>query len=175
MAAPTAADVRTWSRIDFDSLGYASGDPDGLEFLVERAAQYVTWATGRDWSSMPSELRKIAEEAVQLVTETLAYQSQEDIVETAADFMLISSFSAGSYSETRRSMAEMKNSGMIHANPLIHGLLWSLLTDDKRDDWLSWMTGQNAPAFAVTEVNWSQGDPWLPTALPDDPFPLPTD
>ena len=77
-----------------------------------------------------------------------------DIIETAADFMLIQSFSAGSYSESRRSLTELKNAGMIDADPRVNALLWPLLTDDRRDEWLSWLNGKNAPAFEVTEVDW---------------------
>ena len=154
MAAPTAAQVREWSQIDFGALGYPEADPDPLQVLVDRSTEYVEWATGRDFDAMPAEFDDMGNQAVQISTEMAAYQSQEDIVETAADFMLISSFSAGNYSETRRSLTELKASGMISANPILHGLLWAMLTDEQRDEWQSWLTGVNAPAFEVTEVNW---------------------
>lgn len=152
MAAPTADQILEWTKVDLASLGYTT--PEELGVLVERAIAFVENSTGQVFASMPSNFQKLAEQAVQVTVEMLAFQSQEDIAETLADFGLIQSFTAGGYSENRRSLTEIKAAGMISANPILHGLLWSMLTDDKRDEWLGWMTGQNAPAWEVTEVDW---------------------
>ena len=44
---------------------------------------------------------------------------------------------------------------MIDADPRLNSLLWGLMTDDKRDFWNDWLNDVNAPAFAVTEIDWS--------------------
>lgn len=155
MTAPTAAAVRGWSRIDFGALGY--GDNAKLGVLVARANTWLETITGLTFAGMPTAFEPLAEQAIQMLVEQMAYQSQEDIIETAADFHLIASFSAGDYSETRRGMDELRKSGMLNSDPAIHMLLWRLLTPDKQDEWLGWINGTDLPAFEVTEVDWSAG------------------
>lgn len=153
MTAPTAAEIRAWSKINFDPLGYES-DPE-LQVLVTRAAALVSRITGQTWESMPTDLEPLAAQAVQLLTEQIALQSTEDIAETAADFHLISSFSAGSYSETRRSLSEFAaKTKMLNPNPIINDLLFLLMTEAERESWEEFITGNIRPEFDVTEVDW---------------------
>ena len=154
MARPTVAEIRQWSKVDFGELTYA--DDADLQVLIDRSADYVEWATGREMDdSLPPEYAGMMDQAVQYKTEALAYQNQPDIVETVADFMLLSSFSVGEYSETRRSLTELKEAGMIDADPRLNQLLWACMTDDKRAFWEDFLSDENAPAFSVTEIDWS--------------------
>jgi hypothetical protein len=152
MTAPDASDIREWTRVDLGPLGY--GEDPALQVVVDRAVELVESMTGQTFAGMPAEYEDLARQVVQALVERWVFQAQEEYIETAADFSLISSFSAGPYSETRRGLGELKASGLIFPDPGIHGLLWAMLTDDKRDDWLAWLSGVNAPAFEVTEVDW---------------------
>lgn len=152
MDAPTAAQVRGWSKLDFDVLGY-SDDAD-LQVLVDRANANFYNTTGRGFASIPAELEPLVGQAVQGLTEQAAYRAQEDNLETLSDFDLISSFGAGPYNETRRSPDEMMKARMINAWPWLNRLLWDLLTPEKYDYWVFFFSGQIAPAFQVTEMNW---------------------
>lgn len=153
MIALTAADIRGWSQVDFGSLGFGQ-DPD-LQRLIDRIAESVELTTGRTLNGLPDAYDQQMTQVIQMLAEQAAYQAQPDQIETASEFFLISSFTAGSYSETRRGLEEIRKSGLLNPNPAIHGLLWSLMTPDKRDEWLGWVTGVNAPAFETTEVFWS--------------------
>lgn len=154
MVAPTAVAIRGWSKVNFDPLGYEE-DSD-LERIVKRAGAVMQNVTGQTWEGMPELLEPLAEQVVQMLTEQIAMQSQEEIAETGADFALISSFSAGSYTETRRALSEFayKNK-MLNSNPLINELLMDLMTEEKREEWVELMTGVVRPEFAVTEVDWN--------------------
>jgi hypothetical protein len=151
---PTAADIREWSKVDFDSLTY-SDDAD-LQLVIDRATDYITWMCGRPCDdTLPTQYERVYAQAVQYKTEDMAFIDQPENVETIGDFMLISSFSAGSYSETRRGLEELAKAKLIDADPRLSSLLWGLMTDDKRDFWEDWLASVNAPAFEVTEVDWS--------------------
>ena len=175
MNVPTAAEIRTWSRLPFDDYDYAepSSGTDPLDILIARAAEYVGRVTGRSLDTspdpntldVPDELSQTAAEAIQRRVEQMVIKSQEDEVETAADFDLIKSFSAGSYSETRRDAADAAKAKAINAWPLLDEMLWALATEDARDDWREkW--GDVVPAFSVTEVDWHG------TLLPPSPTEL---
>lgn len=154
MTRPTAADIREWSKVDFDSLGYA--DDGDLQLVIDRAADYIEWMTGRAMDdTLPTQYERVMAQAVQYKTEDMAFIDQPENVETIGDFMLISSFSAGSYSETRRSLDELAKAKMIDADPRLNSLLFGCMTDDKRDFWQDWLNAVNSPAFEVTEVDWS--------------------
>jgi hypothetical protein len=151
---PTAEEIRQWSKVDFDSLTY-SDDAD-LQLVIERACDYMEWMTGRAIDdTLPTQYDRVMAQAVQYKTEDMAHIDQPENVETIGDFMLISSFSAGSYSETRRSLDELAKAKLVDADPRLSSLLWGLMTDDKRDFWTDWINTVNSPAFEVTEVDWS--------------------
>lgn len=163
MTSPTAAEIREWSKVDFGALGYA--DDDALQLLIDRSAALFTQITFRPIdASLPTTLETVVNQVVQRMTEILAFQSQQDFVETLSDFQLISSFTAGPYSETRRSLTEIKEAKMLTADPALNTLLMTLLTPDAMDFWLGWWSGENPPAFEVTEVDWTFGSgfdtPW---------------
>lgn len=178
MALPTAATIRARSKIDFAGLGFVTDEE--LQPLVDAAIGLVTRFTGQAWdlggvySNYPpaAGTEPLAMLAVIRLTEMSAYRAQEDIAETLADFDLISSFSAGSYSETRRGGKDSMEANLATWRTIF----WPLMTYDAQDEWLQMTTGVNAPAFGVTEVDWgaSFGDVRL-GGLPDDPYPLISD
>jgi hypothetical protein len=157
MQIPTAADVRTWSRIDFGALGYPEATPDSLQVLVDRAVTYIGGVTGRVASDFPTgdPLTPIVEQAVQLRTEQLAYESQEDYVETSSDDV-VQSFTAGSYSEQRRPPGwhNTQTTRTLNQSPALDRLLWLMMTPDMQDYWLAILSGKNVPAVDVVEVDW---------------------
>lgn len=153
MDAPDAEAVRGWSKVDFDSLGYA--DDTDLQVLVDRASAMYVQITGRPMdSTMPVEFAPLAEQATQRMTEILAFQAQQDYAETLSDFQLLSNFSAGPYSETRRSLTEIRGAPMLVGDPGLNAALFASMTPERYEFWYGWLTGNNPPAFEITEVDW---------------------
>lgn len=153
---PTTSDLHSWSKVDFANLDDPVDDAL-LTILIARSVAYIGQVTGRDLPGMPTALETIAQETIQRRTEQLAFQYQEDAVDTGAD-ELISTFSAGSYSETKRDPQDFAGvPGMIppvNRWPALNDLLWLLMTDDKRDEWRALLTDETVPSFEVTEVDW---------------------
>jgi hypothetical protein len=158
MDTPTAADVRAWSQVDFANLGYPEGQqPDPLQVWVDRAVAYVTGASGRTIDanfSGDSWMVPLAEMAVQLCTEMMVFEAQEDYLETAADDV-VQSFTAGNYSEVRVDPAKRAVMRALNGNPALGRAMWPFMTAEAQDAWQQLTTGKNAPAFDTTEVDWS--------------------
>lgn len=162
MDRPDATAIIGWSKLDFGVLNY---DETTLQVVVDRAIALVETITGRVLdATMPSGLDTIAQAVVQRMTEVYALQNQPEVLETLGDFELLSSFSAGSYSESRRSLTELRDARMIVPDPTLNSMLYALMTPDKLDEWSTWFTGENAPAWDVQEVDWS-GASFDPLAL----------
>ncbi len=140
--------------MDFGTLGFV--DDPSLQTLVDRATALFEAMTGRVLdATMPSGFDRMVEQVVQRMVEILAFQAQQDYVETLSDFQLIASFSAGSYSESRRGLKEVQEAKMLVADPALNSMMMLLLTPDQRDFWDAWWTGEIPPSFEVTEVDWS--------------------
>jgi hypothetical protein len=155
MTSPTAAEIRLWSLVDFNELGFT--DDAKLQVYVDRAAAEVIDITGRvlgglDTTDDPN-LIPLVQLAIQIRTEMLVHQAQPDYVETLADFDLISGFSAGPYSETRRGVGDAVAAKVLSANPMLHDLLFNLLTEDKYDDYILFLSGQPIPALAFATLD----------------------
>jgi hypothetical protein len=176
---PTAADVRAWSppAFDWEDAGYpapAPGDPESvaLEKRVQWAVGEIESMTGRpfativapDPSSGQPNLVPVAEKA------TVLKVILDVVGGTAAALAVLGapwlrSFTAGSYSETRFSPAEMSGIqgrgseaiGNLGPEPLAT-LLLMLMTDDKRADWLFLLTGRSAPASGYVAEDWGGDD-----------------
>lgn len=163
MEAPTTKQIRTWSKVDFAGLDYeepAGEAEDPLDVLVARGKDYVLDVTGQTLESIPAELVTTAQEAIQRRVEQLVFKQREEEAETASDMDLIASFSAGSYSETRVNRTRATKFAGKDLNPWPHleELLWRLMTEEKREYWEERLGGTHRPNFAVTEVDWSNGD-----------------
>lgn len=160
MNAPTTADLRDTSKVDFEALGF-SGDAE-LDRVMALADGYVIAVTGRQWATMPPYLELVAQQAAVMRAEQVMYRAQEDYQEAANDDV-ISAFSAGPYSETRTDQSKKKLT--LNSNPALAELLWLLLmttlaypdpaVDAMYDMWIQLLGGQHAPAFEVTEIDWS--------------------
>jgi hypothetical protein len=138
--APTATQIREWSKVNFAELGFPAPtdpDPDPLAIEVERSIAEFQRDTstlvsevnveGADekWSEKRKEEEKGLEllvgEAIQMYTEWRIGSSQPEVLESTYDFDVIQSFSAGSYSETRRGF--MLSSEIKHPWPRLNRLL----------------------------------------------------
>lgn len=163
MQAPTTKQIRTWSKLDFAGLDYeepAGEAEDPLDVITARARDWLVYMTGRPFETMPPELETTAGEAVQRRTEQLAIKSQEDEAETAGDIDMINSFSASSYSETRKDDQRQTKFAAKSLNPWPHlnNLLLMLMTEEKREYWAEVLSGEHRPYMEITEVNWEEGD-----------------
>lgn len=172
MNPPSAADVRLASRLNFGDpdIGYpapqGSGD-DLLDPVVVEATSYVTFVTARKYdASVPDLLVSIMEQVARMRTEQLVQEGKADSVDTVSDFDMITSFTAGTYSENRRTMADANEAkaGMLNPWPALNRMLWLLLTpypgddpaiEDRLEFW-RWFLGIGAvaPAWQTVEVAW---------------------
>lgn len=156
MDAPTAKEIREWSKVDFDDLDFPEPaepekETDPLERPVNRANLWLQHTTGRIYSLLEVPTEKEPEEtdeafalrvleaewlmqsmqlASMMLVEHAVFVAQPEHAETSADFNQIQSFSAGSYSETRRS--PNSRSRGLHPWSDLADLLNDLLTDEKR-------------------------------------------
>lgn len=179
----TGAEVGAQSQVDFESLGM---DGVRLQTAVEVSVAWISWATGRRLdSTLPVELQPLGREAVRQRVELYAFRSSSDNVQTAGTEG-ISSLSVGGISLSFRDPggSSAKSSGGIPAiTPwsALNETLWALMTDAKREEWLTNFAGGFPPAFAVTEPDFSwptesshgvrtSDFPWQPFAdWPTDP------
>jgi hypothetical protein len=172
MTRPDSALIREQSKVDFAARGYpapSAGSPDPLEVVVDQAIAYIEFVTWRKLdSSMPASIEPLATQAARMRTEQIVMQAQEDTVETAGDVDLISSFGAGSYTETRKDTTKPSTPGVLNPWPALNELLWMLLglgpgevndlVDQRRDYWRYILGLQpNAPSWAIVEADWSRG------------------
>ena len=157
MDVPTVAAVREWTptTINYGNLGYGLADPDPLADIAGQGAALFALITGRTYATIPAELEPLVRRAVAGLTYMQVVQSQPDYLETLADFDLIQSFSAGSYSETRRSAEDALKARMLVPWGWLNDLLKLLLTPEKADYWDEQFSGEHAPAWEVTEVDWT--------------------
>jgi hypothetical protein len=176
-AAPTAEEVIAASRVDFPLEGYP--DAESLEPIVLNATDWLTYITGRRYSDTQTdeyaEIERTMDLAVRMRTEQIVMQSRADNVETAGDFDLLTSFSAGAYSESRRELARPKaDQRPLNPWPALNDLLWLLLglypgevnqtVTDRMEYWEELLGADDvAPAWEIIEVNWGRGmglEPW---------------
>jgi hypothetical protein len=171
MATPDATQIREWSQVDFAGRGFAEATPDPLQVKVDEGIAYLSQVTGRTFDPPPPDVvLPVLNAALRMRVEQLVMQSQDDVVETAGDFDLIGSFSAGSYSETRREIGETTR--VLNPWPALEEMLWLLMTStpaevaaggnaavDERLDYWRWVLGLGtvAPSWAMVEVNWAGG------------------
>ena len=163
VAALSAVELRALSRVDFDELGLAvvqQGDPpddfDPLGRLLDRAVAYVLDVTGwPDLDTLPDARGVVFEEATQMRAEQLALQGTGEGVESGAD-ELVSSFGAGAYNESRRSLTELAEAKLINRWPALHDVLWRLCTDDKRQWWIAFwqqlLSTDPEPSMAFVDI-----------------------
>ena len=151
MLAPTFEQI---SQEQTDIPTVQSYDPDKGQVIVDRLSGWFEWATGRTWETLPPEFEGMAAEAFQIVTEITVLQRSPAIAATRADFGLISSFSAGPYSETRRSVEDAKKADMIFpASMWASQLLGAICTPERLAEWEDFFSEDvTTPALLVTPM-----------------------
>jgi len=181
---PSPDTIRMWSQVDFEDLGFGEDEDITFSRMVEGQTLWVSRVTGRNWADLDPDTGDPAEQwinwamsqAVMMCTEFKAFAAQPEIIEGWADFNQISSFSAGSYSETRRT--PNSRSRAIHPWTDLADLLMDLMTPEK---WGALNGGE--PAISVVDPSWDVGreiidakqnkwiGPFGPARPPWDPFP----
>jgi hypothetical protein len=158
MDQPTAAEMRAWAPPAFDwaAYGFPGGlDPDPLDVRVGWAAGELYAVTGRTLASitLPEEVA-IAQKVLAVFTMTQATGGGPAALKVLEQPWL-KSFTAGSYSETRFSPAELAGgNGKSPPYPAgLWALLWALMTEDKKDEWRRELSGQVAPAGVFVEMD----------------------
>lgn len=131
---PTVDDIRAESRVVWEEFGYAApatGELDLLELpLLESIVEFQA-LTGIDLTGAGIATDKRAplfHKAVRMLVEYNVARGTPEILETVADFDLLSSMSVGSYSETRRSISANKQ--VRHPYPGLNKLLDLILGMD---------------------------------------------
>lgn len=161
LVLPTSLEIRARSRIDYATYPLpnpyvAAGDP--LNGPLAEALAYVAVMTCRDpLTDVPDALAPLALSAVRMRVEQIVMGEDPDTIETAVDDD-VQSFSAGSYSESRRARAGFLKDGMLNGWKALDRLLWLLMTAECRAAWTAEMTGESQPSFAVTEVDYAASD-----------------
>lgn len=168
MDAPTAADIRGWTQL----AALKTADDTLATRLVALAVSMFRRLTGvSDLTTVADSDVPMVQAAIQGLAELLTFQQSPEYLDTLSDWDLITSFNAGPYSETHRSPEEARKARLIVAWPWLSELLWSLLTPDKYDYWISFFGTDHPPAFAVQEVDWSAGQDLLGGSYRgDDPY-----
>lgn len=168
---PAAADVRAASKLDFCELGYGvDAGPGGLQEIVDQAESLFWRITGQNIDSIKPKDAPIVRRVITGIAEQMAQQSSADYLDTASDWDLIQSFSAGPYSETRRSAADMLQARMLFPVPWINQALWGLLSEERYGYWMAFFTGYNMPAYETSDVFWQEGLEFGGLWRPDSPW-----
>lgn len=161
----TSDDIRGWSQLEWDTLGYGEPvppDPDPLDIEVVRAIDYVAYVTGQDPDILSGTDRtsRMFSNAVQLRVEQIVIKRQADFVadlnEDAIDI------SVTGYQQKRISYKESDPATMINPWKELNDLLVGLLTEDQRDYWddLGKLPGSNImrPAEIIQSTHWFHTD-----------------
>jgi hypothetical protein len=172
MDRPTVTEIRTWSKVPFDELGYPvpeGSDPDALEEIVARMAAWLEGTIGYFFEPVPTSTdagtdytpaappaRKepLIRQALQLATEFYIYSTLPESIEGVADFDVVQSFNADGYSETRRGMHAGAGPDILHPWPKLNDLL-----NDIRNPELGGGIGSDFPVVGGYEypVRWDVG------------------
>lgn len=159
MDTPTVVEIRSWAppAFDFSKYGFPTGvDPDPLATRVEWAVGQLYAITGRTLASITStEEVSIAQKVLAAFTITEVVGGGQAAI-AVLEAPWLKSFTAGSYSETRFSPAEIAG-GTSKAPPYppaLWALLWALMDEDKRAEWLEMLSGRTRPAASFTGVEW---------------------
>jgi hypothetical protein len=180
--APTASEIRSWSRVDFDDLDFEEpgrDEVDPLEKPVRRANLWLQHTTGQIYEDLDERATDIETQwiiesmhlASMMLVEHAAFVAQPEIAATSADFNMVQSFSAGSYSETRRS--PNSRSRGLHPWTDLADLLYDLMTDEKLAGFA------DGPAIITDDPRWDVGreimGPGDQIMTPFGPFTAPWD
>jgi hypothetical protein len=133
-AIPDVEWIRATSQAEWDELGYPvplTGGADPLENLIPVAVAEFQAVTGIDLTAVAADDKRIPliNKALRMFVEYDAASGQMEILETAADYNMVQSMSAGGYSETRRGIVQ-PNPWVLHPWPALNGLLNGIINFD---------------------------------------------
>lgn len=164
---PTAADVRAASKLDFCEYGYGSDTgPGGLQEIVDQAESMFWRITGQTLDEIAQHAphsttspgaAPLVRRVITGMASHMCMQGASEQLDTQSDWELITNFSAGPYSETRRSPQDMFTGRMLFPVPWISLALWSLCTMERYGFWISFFTGVQLPAYQTQDVFWEAG------------------
>lgn len=182
MDAPTRAEILQRSRLLRGR--YPVDEPDGGDDLtvdIADATLLVAGMTGRsiggtDGEEVPTALVPAAWRAIAIKAEKIDVTSAPDAAEEAASGRVLRTITAGPWSESYFSSAELiamsRRAGAVGVpqldpDPVMAELLWQLATDDMRDEYIMLFTGRNTPAGSVTQIDYRrQGGGYGPSPRP---------
>lgn len=158
---PTVNDVRSRSALLRRDFPAGSADPHSeptLRQYVTDAIAMVQSITGRTLDeTLPTNLIDLAFRAVTLMTEKFAVRGDAESTEEAAGGRRLRSQSAGPWSESYFAPGDlqMKNGRpMVDPNDVLDEVLWALMTEEMREEFIALATGQQQPAGAVTQFDY---------------------
>lgn len=143
-ADPTFTIADIWARSSYLQQKFPRGPSEApLEFLVGAVAPLVGSLTGRaiagtEGEAVPPSLHEIELMAIAMKADAfhLATGSAKSRRSSAGKGNL-SSFSAGSYSESYFGPAQAMEAKRLDADPTLADLLWALCTEEKQLYWLA--------------------------------------
>jgi hypothetical protein len=161
--APTPDEARRRSSLLTSRYPAGTGD-DPLEALLLDAGEIVAALTCRliapatSGTEVPPSLLRTATRAIVLKAEKMATgegaTDAEDREDAIADQRL-RSISAGPWSESYFGPDEATKARMLDPDPALNEALWMLATEDCRNAWLALWGGQQPPAAAVTQFDYT--------------------
>ena len=168
MDRPTAATVRALTPqppvgTNYAAWGYPApanpGDPDPLQPTVDAANAYIEQMTCRcpleSINGPECSLEPLVNQAVTLRVQQWLWWTTECAVQSGTSD--IASFSAGSYSETRRDRGRGTDERWVNPWPALNELLWLIMTPECREKWIAIVDpdAPDVPDFAVSSPDWS--------------------
>jgi len=179
----TAADIRSWSKVDFDDLigPVPQTGPDPLQEEVDRQAALVQLEVGWFYDTQylpPSPLftsnpglwvipvfyEPLMRKAIQMATEWEAFRSDPDYIEGLIDFDVVQSFTTRGYSEVRTTagrgavalQAAAKN--LLHPWPALNKLMNDMQNPAKSGGGSGDVPTVGAPGLVGSpQVRWDTG------------------
>lgn len=149
MLAPTAAEIRSWSQLDFSQYGY--GDDIQLQRLVTRVVTWLEEEVGRTFAATNANTfpGPQMQEVTQLATEWKAMRTHPDFLEGVIDNDTVQSFTTSNYSEVRRGPHSFAGR---HPHPEIAALLVDIAVAGSPAS-----AAHNAPQVGAVEPDWEVG------------------
>lgn len=141
--------VRETSNTDFDELGYPAPDPgaiDRLQSVLDESVVQFYGATGINPATVSETDKRLQliRMALRMYVEYECASKQMEQLETASDFILLSSMSVSDYSETRRGLTRM-NPQILHPWPELNRLLGFIVNFDTQGGALDEAPGITSP------------------------------
>lgn len=178
-AVPSAAEIRAeWPQAPWAEYGYPDptlGQFDPLEMLVTEGIVEFLGMTGVDPTSAAMSTDKrlpIIRKALKMLVGFNAGGLQPEILDTAIDFDLLSSFNAGGYSESRRGHRGALGSEnvILHPWPALNKLLGFIIYFDsqgRRGTEGPALSGRGLRPYPGTSIMWHSRvqSGWDPTTL----------